>query len=155
MLLQKKKRKSEKSKPFNPVWRDLAINEKKEINCRKRNSTRDMLLRGWQQGQHFIIYAASLHLRREKKNRFPSRRRTGNDALTIFKYSIHFYCAVYWGLGLWCRPNWIHAGSGENPRGVGILGGRVRGANGGQELVYEQPGTEVDDSCHSWRVPSK
>ncbi len=43
-----------------------------------------------------------------------------------------------------------------NPRGVGILEGRVQGANGGQkELVYEQPGTEVDDSCHSWRVPSK
>ncbi len=21
--------------------------------------------------------------------------------------------------------------------------------------VYEQPETEVDDSCHSWRVPSK
>jgi hypothetical protein len=37
-----------------------------------------------------------------------------------------------------------------------MLGGRVQGANGGQgELVYEQPGIEVDDSCHSWRVPSK
>ncbi len=36
------------------------------------------------------------------------------------------------------------------------LEGRVQGASGGQrELVYEQPGTEVDDSCHSWRVPSK
>jgi hypothetical protein len=33
-----------------------------------------------------------------------------------------------------------------NPRGVGILEGRVQGANGGQrELVYEQPGTEVDE----------
>jgi hypothetical protein len=43
-----------------------------------------------------------------------------------------------------------------NPRRAGILEGRVQGANGGQrELVYEQPGTEVDDSCHSWRVPSK
>ncbi len=40
-------------------------------------------------------------------------------------------------------------GSG-NPRGVGILEGRVQGADGGQmELVYEQPETEVDDSCHS------
>ncbi len=43
-----------------------------------------------------------------------------------------------------------------NPRRAGILEGRVQGANGGQrELVYEQPGTEFDDSCHSWRVPSK
>jgi hypothetical protein len=43
-----------------------------------------------------------------------------------------------------------------NLRGSGILKGRVQGANGGQrELVYKQPGTEVDDSCHSWRVPSK
>jgi hypothetical protein len=38
----------------------------------------------------------------------------------------------------------------ENPKGVGILEGRVQGADGEQgELVYEQPGTEVDDSCHS------
>jgi hypothetical protein len=38
----------------------------------------------------------------------------------------------------------------------GIPEGRVQGANGGQgELVYEQPGIEVDDSCHSWREPSK
>jgi hypothetical protein len=47
-------------------------------------------------------------------------------------------------------------GSGETQEGVGILEGRVQGANGGQrELVYEQPETEVDDFCHSWRVPSK
>ncbi len=53
-------------------------------------------------------------------------------------------------------PNWIHVELGENPRRAGILEGRVQGANGGQrELVYEQPGTEVDDSCHNWRVPSK
>ncbi len=46
-------------------------------------------------------------------------------------------------------------GSGKPKKG-GILGRRVQGANGGRrELVYEQPGTEVDDSCHSWRVPSK
>jgi hypothetical protein len=37
-----------------------------------------------------------------------------------------------------------------NPRGVGILEGRVQGPDGEQgELVYKQPGTEVDDSCHS------
>jgi hypothetical protein len=36
------------------------------------------------------------------------------------------------------------------------LEGRVLGSNGGQgELVYEQPGTEVDNSYHIWRVPSK
>ncbi len=46
-------------------------------------------------------------------------------------------------------------GSG-NPRRAGILVGRVEGSNGGQrELVYEQPETEVDDSYHNWRVPSK
>ncbi len=44
----------------------------------------------------------------------------------------------------------MHIGSGENPRGVGILGGRVHGPGEEQgELVYKQPGTEVDDSCHS------
>jgi hypothetical protein len=38
----------------------------------------------------------------------------------------------------------------ENPRGVGILGGRVQGPGEEQgELVYKQPETEVDDSCHS------
>ncbi len=50
----------------------------------------------------------------------------------------------------------MHTESGENPGGVGISEGRVQGANGGQgESVYEQPGIEEDDSCHSWRVPSK
>ncbi len=35
-------------------------------------------------------------------------------------------------------------------------GGREQGSNEGQRgSVYEQPGTEVDDSCHNWRVPSK
>jgi hypothetical protein len=65
-------------------------------------------------------------------------------------------CVVYWELGLWYRPNWVHIESGENPRGVGIPEGRVQGANGGQrESVYEQPRIEVDDSYHSWREPSK
>jgi hypothetical protein len=50
----------------------------------------------------------------------------------------------------------MHVGARGNPRRVGNLEGRVRGSNGGQrELVYEQPGTEVDDSYHIWRVPSK
>jgi hypothetical protein len=44
----------------------------------------------------------------------------------------------------------MHIGSGENPRRVGVLEGRVQGPDGEQgELVYKQPGTEVDDSCHS------
>jgi hypothetical protein len=43
-----------------------------------------------------------------------------------------------------------------NPRGVGILGRRVHGPGEGTgELVYEQPGNEVDGSCHKKRVPSK
>ncbi len=34
--------------------------------------------------------------------------------------------------------------------------GRVQGSNGGhRDVVYKQPGTEVDDSYHNWRVPSK
>jgi hypothetical protein len=48
-------------------------------------------------------------------------------------------------------------GSGK-PKGVGILGGRVRNTWAGEgtgELVYEQPGNEVDGSCHKRRVPSK
>ncbi len=46
--------------------------------------------------------------------------------------------------------------SSGNPRRVGNLEGRVQGSNGGERgLVYEQPGTEVDDSYHIWRVPSK
>ncbi len=42
---------------------------------------------------------------------------------------------------------------------VGVMGiwrggvGWVRGGANGS--VYKQPETEVDDSCHSWRVPSK
>ncbi len=42
------------------------------------------------------------------------------------------------------------------PRGVRILGGRVYGpGEGTRKLVYEQPGNEVDGSCHKRRVPSK
>jgi hypothetical protein len=44
----------------------------------------------------------------------------------------------------------MHIGSGKTQRGVGILGGRVQGPGEEQgELVYKQPGTELDDSCHS------
>jgi hypothetical protein len=42
------------------------------------------------------------------------------------------------------------------PQGVGILGGRVyEPGEGTGKLVYEQPGNEVDGSCHKKRVPSK
>jgi hypothetical protein len=38
----------------------------------------------------------------------------------------------------------------ENQRGLGFWKGGYKGPDGKQgELVYEQPGTEVDDSCHS------
>jgi hypothetical protein len=40
-------------------------------------------------------------------------------------------------------------GSGK-PRGVGISGGRVYEPGEGMgKLVYEQPGNELDGSCHS------
>jgi hypothetical protein len=65
------------------------------------------------------------------------------------------YCVVYWEEGLWCALIKSTLGSG-NPGRVGNLEGRVQGGNGGQRgLVYEQPRTEVDHSCHIWRVPSK
>ncbi len=39
----------------------------------------------------------------------------------------------------------MHIGVRGNPRRVGILEGRAQGSNGGQkEIVYKQPGTEVD-----------
>ncbi len=38
----------------------------------------------------------------------------------------------------------------ENPGEVGILGGRVYEPGEGMgKLVYEQPGNEVEGSCHS------
>jgi hypothetical protein len=44
----------------------------------------------------------------------------------------------------------MHMGSGKTQRGLGFRKGGYRGPDGEQgELVYEQPGTEVDDSCHS------
>ncbi len=43
-----------------------------------------------------------------------------------------------------------------NPGGLGSWGGKGTGEQWGTKgTVYEQPGTEVDDSCHNWRVPSK
>jgi hypothetical protein len=58
-------------------------------------------------------------------------------------------CARAYRLGSQCRPNECIFGSGK-PRGVGISGGRVYepGEKVGK-LVYEEPGNEVDGSCHS------
>jgi hypothetical protein len=43
----------------------------------------------------------------------------------------------------------MHIGSGKTQEGL-ELEGRVQGPDGEQgELVYKQPGTEVDDSYHS------
>ncbi len=40
-------------------------------------------------------------------------------------------------------------GPGKPKGGLGFWKGGYKGPNGEQgELVYEQPGTEVDDSCH-------
>ncbi len=44
------------------------------------------------------------------------------------------------------KCTWIR----ENTRGLGFQKGGYRRPDGEQgELVYKQPGTEVDDSCHS------
>ncbi len=54
--------------------------------------------------------------------------------------------------GLGCALIKSTLGPGK-PRRVGIWGGE--GYKGTKGTVYEQPGTEVDDSYHNWRVPSK
>ncbi len=44
----------------------------------------------------------------------------------------------------------MHIGAGKTQRGLGFWEGGYRGPGEEQgELVYKQPGTEVDDSCHS------
>jgi hypothetical protein len=53
-------------------------------------------------------------------------------------------CTRAYGLGSQCHPNECIFGSGK-PRGVGISG--VGEGNG--ESAYQQPGYEVDGSCHS------
>ncbi len=64
-------------------------------------------------------------------------------------------CVVYWG---WvCDVALIEytLGSGETQEGREFRRKGTRGQWGQRELVYEQPGTEVDNSYHNWRVPSK
>ncbi len=47
-------------------------------------------------------------------------------------------------------------GPGNPGRGLRARGReRYKDATGDKGIVYEQPGTEVDDSYHCWRVPSK
>jgi hypothetical protein len=68
---------------------------------------------------------------------------------TVKQNRIHSYCARACGLGSQCRPNECIFRSGK-PRRVGISGEGPHGAGEGNgELVYEQPGKEVDGSCHS------
>jgi hypothetical protein len=53
------------------------------------------------------------------------------------------------GLSSQCCPNECIFRSGK-PWGVGILGrGVYEPGEGNRELVYEQPGNEVEGSCHS------
>jgi hypothetical protein len=67
----------------------------------------------------------------------------------------HYGCAVHWGKGLGCVLIKSTLGPGK-PRRDGSWGGKgTREQWGTKGTVYEQPGTEVDNSCHSWRVPSK
>ncbi len=58
-------------------------------------------------------------------------------------------CKRAYGLGSHCHPNECIFGSGK-PWGDGISGGGPHGLDeGNRESVYEQPGNEVDRSCHS------
>ncbi len=73
---------------------------------------------------------------------------TGHENCRNF-YQVLTYCKRACGLGSQCRPNECIFGSGKL-RGVGISGGRVYKTDEGMEkLVYEQPGNEVDGSCHN------
>jgi hypothetical protein len=58
-------------------------------------------------------------------------------------------CKRAYGLGLQCRPNECIFGSGK-PRGSGFwVGGYMSQMREMGKSVYEQPGNEVDGSCHS------
>ncbi len=55
--------------------------------------------------------------------------------------------------GLGCNVALIGCtlGPGKPKGGLGFRKGGYRGPDGEQgELIYKQPGTEVDDSCHSY-----
>jgi hypothetical protein len=62
----------------------------------------------------------------------------------------------YTGERVGMRPNEKHIGSGKTQKGWKLGEGKGTWEQWGTKgTVYEQPGTEVDHSCHSWRVPSK
>ncbi len=64
-------------------------------------------------------------------------------------------CVIKKGLGCnvaLIKCTWIR----ESPRGLGFRKGGYKGPDGKQgELVYKQPGTEVDIPVTARRVPSK
>jgi hypothetical protein len=65
---------------------------------------------------------------------------------------------VFWilGRGFVMRLIKCTLGSGKPMEGWEFGGEGYEGAMGDKKgAVYEQPGTEVDDSYHNWRVPSK
>ncbi len=81
---------------------------------------------------------------------------------------VHLFVSCHEGPGFNLRGVLVpHSKSGIVPRlsllGAGQLGfwvvgkGGTSGQRGGGQIgsVYKQPETEEDDSCHSWRVPSK
>ncbi len=73
-------------------------------------------------------------------------------------YIIEFWSLLFWILGRGLRRALIRCtlGSGKSEKGLGFWRGGHKGAMCNKEgAVYRQPGTEVDDSCHNWRVPSK
>ncbi len=74
---------------------------------------------------------------------------TARIKISVFQALWKKYCARACGSGSQCHPNECIFGSGK-PQGVGILGGGYmsQGREMGK-LVYEQPGNEVDGSCHS------
>ncbi len=75
--------------------------------------------------------------------------RSATSSPQLFKEMLLHNCARAYGSGSQWRPNECIFGSGK-PWGVGILGGRVYEPGEGKgKLVYEQPGNEVDGSCHS------
>jgi hypothetical protein len=66
---------------------------------------------------------------------------------------VHVVLCRILGKGLGCVLIKSTLGSGKTQKGW--MHGSYGGQWGTKGTVYKQPGTEVDHSCHSWRVPSK
>jgi hypothetical protein len=64
-------------------------------------------------------------------------------------------CSGHWEEGLRCALIRCTLGSGKSEKGWDFGGEGTREQWGTKGVVYKQPGTEVDDSYHNWRVPSK